>query len=177
LLTIGLSAALIQAGEPVYRGLAATPLLRAFRAPPAVGGRPEPPLRDHVIIVGLNSLGRRLARELVRRGESVLTVDTDPAKLRLVPGTRLQGSAEHPGVLEEAGLERAKLLISALQIEEANNLLAYRARQAGVPASIHAFDAALADELREYGASHVMVSKFDGIRRVAEALRNAGVLT
>jgi hypothetical protein len=70
----------------------------------------------------------------------------------------------------------AKLLVSALQIEDANNLLAYRARQAGVPSSIHAFDPALVDELRRNGATHLMVSKYDGIKQVAAALRDAGVI-
>lgn len=176
LITMGVSSVLIQAADPLYRRVAGTPVMRAFRAPHALESTPEPGLRDHVIVVGMNSLGRRLVLEMERRGETVLAIDTDPAKLRTVPGVRLLGSIEHPAVLEEAGLDRAKLLISALQIEEANNLLAYRAGRAGIPASIHAFDAALADELRDHGASHVMVSKFDGIRRIAEELRRTGVL-
>jgi hypothetical protein len=80
-------------------------------------------------------------------------------------------------VLEEANLADAKLLVSALQIEDANNLLAWRSREAGVPCSIHAFDPALADELRANGATHLMVSKYDGIRQVAAALRDAGVIS
>jgi Kef-type K+ transport system membrane component KefB len=176
LITIGISSILIQSGDRLYRRLEPSTLLGMFRAPLAAEPPPEPELRDHVIVVGLNSLGRRLVVELHRRGESVLAVDTDAAKLRRVPGERLQGSIEHPAVLEEAGLEHAKLLISALQIEETNNLLAYRTRQAGIPSSIHAFDATLADELRDHGATHVMVSKFDGIRRVAEELRRLGAL-
>lgn len=177
LLTIGISAGLIQAGDALYRRLAGTRALALFRAPTVLEPEPEAALADHVIVVGMNTLGRRIALELFRRGESVLAVDTDAAKLRAVPGPRLQGNVEHPAVLDEAGLPRAKLLVSALQIEETNNLLAYRARQAGVPSSIHAFDAALADQLREHGATHVMISKFDGIRRIATELRDAGALS
>jgi hypothetical protein len=45
-----------------------------------------------------------------------------------------------------------------------------------VPASIHAFDPSLTDELKLLGAEHLMVSKHDGIRQVAAALRDAGVI-
>ncbi len=176
LLSIGASAALIQGADRLYAALRGRALLRLFRAPAS----PEAPPREgpggHVIVVGMNTLGRRLVHAFVARGERVLAVDVDAAKLLGLPCDTLQGSTDHPAVLERAGLRRARLLVSALQIEEANELLAYRAREAGVPSSIHAFDAELADELRARGATHVMVSKYDGIRQVAEALRSAGVI-
>ncbi len=103
-------------------------------------------------------------------------MDVDERKLRGLPSATLQGNTEHPSVLDAAGLGQARLLVSALQIEDANRLLAYRARQAGVPSAIHAFDATSAHELEEAGATHLMVSKYDGIRQVAGALRDAGVL-
>ncbi|MFW5946952.1 MAG: portal protein, partial [Gemmatimonadota bacterium] len=81
-----------------------------------------------------------------------------------------------PEVLDRANLPGARLGVSALQIQEANNLLAYRARQAGVPSAIHAFDAAGADELEAHGATYLMVSKYDGIRQMIDGLRTAGVI-
>jgi Kef-type K+ transport system membrane component KefB len=176
LITMGTSAALIQAGDGIYERLRGTRALALFRADPSV--EPEAPTRleNHVIVVGMNSLGRQVVYDLCERGESVLAVDVDDAKLRGLPCQTLQGSTEHPAVLAEAGLTRAKLLVSALRIEDANKLLAYRSRQAGVPSSIHAFDPELADELREDGATHVIVSKYDGIKQVAVALRDAGVI-
>lgn len=176
LATIGVSAVLFQGSGRVYGALRGAGLLRPFRAPARPEPAPEPALRDHVIVVGMNTLGRRLVRAFRERGERVLAVDVDAAKLRGLPCPTLQGSTEHPAVLERANLPGAKLLVSALQIEDANNLLAYRAREAGVPSSIHAFDPVLIDELMDNGATHLMVSKYDGIRRVAGALRDAGVL-
>jgi len=176
LITMGVSAALIQGGDRVYDALHGRGALRAFGAGPHGERAAGLELHDHVIVVGMNTLGRLLARGLVERGEHVIAIDTDPVKLRDLPCTTLQGNTEHPGVLEAAGLTRARLIVSALQIEDANNLIAYRAARAGVPASIHAFDPALASELRENGATHLMISKYDGIRQVATALRDAGVI-
>jgi hypothetical protein len=176
LITMGTSAALIQSGDALYQWLWKRGLLSVFNAPPTPEAAGAPELADHVIVVGMNSLGRRIVRDLVARGESVLAVDVDAGKLADLPCSTLQGSTEHPAVLAEARLPRARLLVSALQIEDANKLLAYRARQAGVPSSIHAFDPSLAEELLAEGATHVMVSKYDGIRQVAGALRDAGVI-
>lgn len=177
LLTIGVSAALIQTSERSYRWLAERGALRPFRAPPAQEEEGAEELEDHVVVVGMNTLGRRIVEELVRRGERVLAIDTDASKLAGLPRCAvLVGNTEYPSVLEEANLKAAKLLVSALQIEDANNLLAYRAKRAGVPSSIHAFDPILSAELRENGATHLMVSKHDGIRQLAEALRAEGVI-
>ena len=130
----------------------------------------------YVVVVGMNTLGRRLVEGFMERGDLVLAVDTDQRKLAALPCPTLLGNTDHPDVLEEAGIPRARLVVSALQIEDANGLLAYRVARLGVLVSVHAFDPALADELRELGASHLMISKYDGIRQVAEALRREGVM-
>ena len=174
LLSIGVSAGLIQSAERMYRALNRAGLLRLLR-----GKREEGPvgtvLADHVVVVGMNTLGRLLVRGFMDRGELVLAVDTDQGKLAGLPCPTLLGNTDHPAVLEEAGVARARLVISALQIEDANALLAYRAGRLGVPVSVHAFDPSLAEELADLGATHLMISKYDGIRQVAEALRRAGV--
>ncbi|MGH7507832.1 MAG: NAD-binding protein, partial [Longimicrobiales bacterium] len=130
----------------------------------------------HIIVVGMNTLGRRLVHAFTERGEQVIAIDTDPSKLAGLSAELVVGTADHPGVLAEANFNSAKLIVSTLQIEDANNLLAFRAHEAGVPSSIHAFDPSLIDELQMLGADHLMVSKHDGIRQVAAALRDAGVI-
>ena len=130
-------------------------------------GHGGPQLEDHVIVVGMNALGTRIVRDLVESGERVLAIDTDAEKLEGLPCSTVLGSTEHLSVLEEANLDGAKLLVSALQIEEANNLLAFRGRAAGVPTSIHAFDRLVMDELREIGADYLIQSKTAGTRRLA----------
>ncbi len=145
-------------------------------AEPASAAEAASGLTGHVIVVGMNALGRRLVHGLLDRGESVLAVDTDPEKLAGLPSRTLLGNVDQPAVLEEAGLAEAKLVVSALQIQDANNLLTYRCRQAGVPSSVHAFDESVVGELREIGAEHLILSKNAGIQEIAAELRAAGIL-
>jgi Trk K+ transport system NAD-binding subunit len=103
-------------------------------------------------------------------------VDTDPAKLKELPCEVLLGNAEYPSLLEEANLRGAKLLVSALNIEDANILLLDRAHRAGVPASIHAFHTGAVEDLESLGADHLIVGKEESVRRIADELRRIGVL-
>ena len=133
-------------------------------------------LEGHVIVVGMNTLGRELVRRLVAKGEDVLAVDTDPAKLEGLPGKKLLGSVGYLTVLEEAGYSRAKLIVSALQIEETNDLIAYRAKSVGVPCAIHVVDLSVVENLLELETDYLMVSKVDGVKAQLAKLREMEVL-
>ncbi len=182
LITIGISSYMILYNHELYAWTRRVGLLRPFRAPAETqvptseSADGEETLADHVIVIGMNHMGRRIAETLTERGETVLAVDTDPRKLDGLPSRTLLGNAEYPSVLEDAGLPNAKLLVSALQIEATNNLLAYRAADAGVPSAIHAFDQSVLASLEQIGADHLIRSKNVGIRRVAERLREMGAL-
>ena len=171
LLTIGGSSYLILADTALYRWVHGAGWLRPFGtgAETRTAGGEE--IAGHVIVVGMNALGRRIVQALLRRGEAVVAIDNDPRKLEELPCPTVLGTAEHLSVLTEAGLERAKLLVSALQIEDANNLLAFRGRSAGVPTSIHAFDRSVVKQLEEIGVDHLIMSKNAGTRSLAEMLR------
>ena len=133
-------------------------------------------LEGHVIVVGMNTLGRELVRRLAAKGEDVLAVDTDPAKLEGLPGCVLLGSVGYLSVLEEAGYARAKLIVSALQIEETNDLLAYRAKSVGVPCAIHVVDLSVVENLLDLETDYLMVSKVDGVKAQLAKLREMEVL-
>ena len=135
-----------------------------------------PAFSGHVIVVGMNSLGRRIVRDLHERGETVLAVDTDPEKLRDLPGHAMVGSVDYLSVLRDAGFERAKLLVSALRIEEVNDLLAYRCQSAGIPSAIHVVDFSVIDNLLDLGADYLMVPKVDGVKAQLKTLREMEVL-
>jgi hypothetical protein len=179
LVTIAASAYMILYNHGLYALVRRSGVLRIFGAREV--GREgkdegEAALRGHVIVVGMNPLGRMIVEGLNARGETTLAVDVDPRKLEDLPGRILNGNVESAAVLEEAGLENARLVVSALQIEDVNNMLAYQARRIGIPASIHAFDTSVLDDLRELDVKHLMISKDDGIRRIAGELRARGVL-
>lgn len=79
-------------------------------------------------------------------------------------------------VLQEAGYARAKLIISALQIEETNDLLAYRAKSVDVPCAIHVVDLSVVDNLLELETDYLMVSKVDGVKAQLAKLKEMEVL-
>jgi len=181
--TMGVSSALILSSGRIHEALHRLGTLRIFRAPvegPRDGGTgghhdAADGLDDHVVVVGMNTLGRGIVEALHERGTPTVAIDTDPDKLRGVPGVTLMGTADDDAVLASAGLRRARLVVSALQIEDANNLLAWRCREMGVPSAIHAFDRSVVAELRRNGASHLIESKTSGTRGLGEALARRGV--
>ena len=160
--------------------------LERWKADPAVrpapgdraGSADSPPeaRTGHVVVVGMNSLGRRIVQLLCERGEPVLAVDTDLEKLRGLSCPVLLGNAQYLSVLEEAGLRDAQLLVSALHIEEVNRLLAYLASRLGVPCVVHASDLAAERELETLDVAHLLNSREAGVARMTSALCEAGIL-
>lgn len=175
-ITITLSAVLIGAREPILAFLLKHQLMRAFPPPPEEAGPAGTPLSGHIIVVGMNTLGRELVRRLVARGETVVAADTDPVKLRDLPGLKIVGDAESPAVLHEAGLARARLLVSTMHIESTNDLLAYRCRVARVPAAIHAVNLNEVTHLLDMEVACMMTPKVDGIHLQNAELRRRGLI-
>jgi Kef-type K+ transport system membrane component KefB len=176
LITIAISSYLVQFSERIYQTFQDSRLLRILGASDAGEPEAEPSLENHIVVIGMNTLGVRIVQDMAERGETVLAIDTDADKLKGLPAETLLGSIDDTSVLDEANFTHARLVISALQIEDSNNLLAYRCRTAGVPVSIHAFDPSLIEDLRALGADYVIVPKHDGTRELALRLRQAGVL-
>jgi len=179
--TIGISAYMINYNHGLYALL----LRKGFLKWKFLNGKPElteqivhagDHFEGHVIVVGMNSLGRELVKRLHAKGEKVLAVDTDHQKLEGLPGSLLLGSVGYLSVLEEAGFSKAKLIVSALQIEETNDLLAYRAKSVGVPCAIHVIDLSVVENLLDLDADYLMVSKADGVKAQLRKLREMGVL-
>lgn len=80
------------------------------------GGEKEP-LSDHLIIVGFGINGRNLARAARVAGIPYVILETNPdtARKERASGENIQfGDATHPAVLEHAGVEKARVLVSAI---------------------------------------------------------------
>jgi len=171
IVTIASSAYMIIYTEPLYRFCKRFGLLRIFRAKQEVEAEEASERKGHVIVVGMNALGRAIVKQLDARGERLLAIDTDPKKLEgLGAAETMIGNVEYESVVEEIGLRRARLVVSALQIEDTNHLLAYRCRSAGVPCAIHAFDISVVEDLLELDTSYMFMPAVDGVREQVSIL-------
>ncbi len=174
--TIATSAYMILYSEPLYRFVRRAGLLKPFRAKQETGGDERVGLSGHFIVVGMNPLGRAIAARLHERGEEVVAVDTDERKLAGLPCRTVIGNVEYEAVLLEIGLARARVVVSALQIEDANLLLLHRCREAGVRCVVHGFENSVVEELVDFGVDFLMTPRIEGALRQREILREKGVL-
>lgn len=140
-------------------------------------------LSDHVIVCGYGRTGRHAVRELAQNGEPFVVVEWNPQGLEYVEQDRvlhLLGDASNDDVLEEAGIRRARALISAVDSDERNVYIVLTARALNPNLFIVArssFPDSL-EKLRRAGADRV-VSPYtlSGRRMAALALQPAVVDT
>jgi len=118
-------------------------------------------LSGHTLVCGFGRMGRWAVEALEQRGETVVVVDNDEAKLaeRLREGKpALIGDASEDEVLLAAGIERAKALISAANDDATNTLIVLTARSLNPALKIAARasnDQAL-PKLKKAGADRVL---------------------
>ncbi|MDP4645075.1 MAG: cation:proton antiporter [Opitutales bacterium] len=175
--TIAVSSYFIIYSEGLYKAVKRTGLLKFLRAKQEADPEVSEVLEDHIIVVGMNALGREIVKALIARGERVLAIDTDPHKLQGLDGASiLIGNVEYQSVVEEIGLRDAKLVVSALQIEDTNHLLAYRCRAAGVCCAIHAFDISVVEDLLDLDTAYLLMPAIDGIVTQRDLMTKEGVI-
>lgn len=172
LATIILSSYMILYSDTLYRWARRLGLLKVFKAKQEPDSEPAHHVQDHVIVVGMNSMGRTIVEDLATRGVSALAIDTDSAKLRGLSVPTQLGNVAYLAVLEEAGYTRAQLVVSTLQIEDTNTLLAYYCQQAQIPCAIHSLDTTAHDELRLLKVGFIIDSKKVGMKKLSETLRD-----
>jgi trk system potassium uptake protein TrkA len=94
-----------------------------------------------IVILGAGQVGSSVAESLVSEQNDITVVDIEPQRLRTLQDRldlrTIAGSAAHPSVLVEAGIEDADLLVAVTQSDE-TNLVACRiaARMFNVPRRI-----------------------------------------
>ena len=94
-----------------------------------------------IVILGAGQVGSSVAESLVSEQNDITVVDVEPGRLRVLQDRfdlrTVIGSASHPSVLAEAGIEDADLLIAVTQSDE-TNLVACKlaARMFNVPRRI-----------------------------------------
>lgn len=174
--TIALSSYLIIHSEKLYKIAKQFGILTLFRAKQEADAEQLTHREGHIIVVGMNALGREIVKQLTQRNERVLAIDTDPKKLEGLGGADiLIGNVEYQSVVEEIGLREAKLVVSALQIEDTNHLLAYRCRSAGVRCAIHAFDISVVEDLIDLDTAYLLMPSIDGVVEQRDLMDREGV--
>ncbi|MGB0257096.1 MAG: cation:proton antiporter [Coraliomargarita sp.] len=177
ILSISISSYLIIYSERLFKLAESCGVFALLRAQEETEPEDSHTRSGHIIVVGMNAMGREIVKRLVERGEKVLAIDTDPQKLRGLTGAiTMIGNVEYHSVVEEIGLRRARMVVSALQIEDANNLLAYRCRAAEVPCAIHAFDDSVVEGLLDLNVNYLMMPAIDGAVAERRLMKEEGLL-
>lgn len=77
-------------------------------------------LENHVIICGWGRVGRALADHLLDENEPFVVIENDPERVTDVPHLVVEGDATEDETLRQAGIERARALVAALNADADN---------------------------------------------------------
>lgn len=139
-------------------------------------------LKNHYIVCGAGDVGREAVRELQRSGARFVVVDRDPDESELSRDDSIllvTGDAVNDEVLQEAGVERAAGLISALPQDEQNVFVALTARQLNPELVIvaQAAEESSIRKLEKAGADRVISPKQIAGRRMASVMLRPSVVS
>ncbi len=138
-------------------------------------------LRDHIIVCGLGKMGFQVALELKEVGIPFVVIESDTNKgrnPRISGEIVLHGNAMNEVILEKAGIDRAKGLITALTTDADNVLVVLTARQLNPHIPIVARNAKLGTErqLKAAGADYIVSPYEIGGKRMAALLLNPDMM-
>jgi voltage-gated potassium channel len=131
-------------------------------------------MRDHVIVCGWGRVGRTTASWVATAGQPVVVIDMDADRLAACPYPTVLGDATDDDVLRGAGLDRARVLIAALNTDADNLYVTLTGRSARPDVFIVARARVdnSADKLRRAGADRVVnPQEIGGARMAAFALQ------
>jgi voltage-gated potassium channel len=87
-------------------------------------------IAGHVIVCGFGRVGRNLAHYVAGAGQDVVVIERDPERAAAAEGSVLvvRGDATSDEVLREAGIERARVFVTALNTDAENLFVTLTAR-------------------------------------------------
>jgi CPA2 family monovalent cation:H+ antiporter-2 len=132
-------------------------------------------LRDHVVVCGYGRVGRQLVRLLEDHGIACVAIDNDPERVTRGwdAGERVYyGDASRRGVLEAAGLLRARAVVVSFDHLNASLRVLSEARGANarLPVLARAADEASLDALLDAGATEVVPEAMEASLMLATQL-------
>ena len=132
-------------------------------------------LHDHVIIAGYGRIGSLVSDELAAAGLSFVVIDMSTKKtdeLEAKGYLHVVGDANEESVLREAGIERAKVLVSVMPSDAINVFITLTARQLAPKARIvaRAEQPSTQKKLKQAGADHVILPAAIGAHRIVSLL-------
>lgn len=85
-------------------------------------------MQGHVIICGWGRVGTTVASQIKARDEEVVLIDLDAVRVQSADSPHIVGDATEDGVLQAAGVDRARVLIAALATDADNLFITLSAK-------------------------------------------------
>ncbi len=138
-------------------------------------------LRDHLIVCGFGRLGQLVCQEFTRNALPFVLVEQDSARIadfELEHGIALHGDATSDEVLKQAGIERARVLVSVVASDADNLYITMSARLLNDKLFIvaRAEEAGAEQKLLRAGANRVVSPYQIGGARIALAVLRPAVV-
>ncbi len=138
-------------------------------------------LRDHYLVCGYGRMGRLVTHEFEARKLPFVVIDTNEAEFvnfQSEVGFGIHGDATHDSILKQAGIERAKALVTVASSDADNLYITLSARLLNPKIFIvaRAEDVAAEEKLRKVGANQVVSPYHIGGLRVAQAVLRPNVV-
>ena len=141
-------------------------------------------LENHVIVCGAGRTGRQVVAELDEAHAPWIAIERDPARVEMLradypEGLFLMEDATHDDVLMEAGLDRARGLVTCLSQDTDNLFVCLSARDLVDDVTIvaRANEEGTVDKLLRAGATHVVSPNVSGAARMASTILRPSVVT
>jgi Kef-type K+ transport system membrane component KefB len=140
----------------------------------------KPESNYELVLFGYQRGGHEFINLFKKLKKKYVIVDYDPEVIDVIESRKLNylyGDATDIELLEEAGIEHAKLIVSTIAEHQTNMILLnyLRTKNPGAIVVIHADDPYEAAKLYEAGASYVILPHYIGSEKVSEFISKSGL--
>ncbi|HXK80888.1 MAG TPA: potassium channel protein [Bacteroidales bacterium] len=139
-------------------------------------------IENHVIVVGFGRIGKQVAEDLIAHNQSVVIIEQNLSIVEKIRNTTnllfVHGDATNDEALVEAGIMRAKALISALKIDADNLFVVLSAREMNNNLKIisRASNENSDKKLKHAGADNVIMPAKTGGTRMAKLVAQPDIV-